>query len=154
MTENQANMSPEEIEKKFKEWSQSEYVKVSKFCGSKGYQVKSIDQTKCQALPPVLGVWYVTTTEKNVDLWAISGDFPTDIVGAKAAKNARDVLRYFSMTWHVQAVKLEEGVTKGQIAIQDDDTQTKLAAQLTTRAESLYDLYNNDELWKATGLEK
>ncbi len=154
MTENQQQLNSEEVEKKFKEWSQKEYVKVNKFCGSKGYQVTGLDQSKCQTLPPVLGVWYVTTNDKKVDLWAISGDFPTDMVGSTAAKHARDALRYFSMSWHVQAAKLEEGVANNKIDIQDTETQTKLAAELTRRAENLYDLYNNDDLWKSTGLEK
>ncbi|MGB0495555.1 MAG: DUF4826 family protein, partial [Kangiellaceae bacterium] len=81
-------MTHEEAEKHFKEWSQKEYVKVSKFCNTKGYQVAGVDQTRCQALPPSLGLWYLKTTDKKTDLWSIAGDFPTDIADSKVAENA------------------------------------------------------------------
>jgi len=149
---NKVSESKEESEKQFKEWSQKEYIKIQKFCASKGYQVKTVEQAKSQLLPPVLGVWYVKTTEKNIDLWVICGDFPTDIASSEVAKNAREVLRYFSMTWHIQAAKLEDGVAEGKIELQDKETQEKFAAQLTSRAESLYEMYGSDELWRNTGL--
>ena len=145
-------MSPEQTEKMFKEWSQKEYVKISKFCNTKGYQVSGIDQTKCQSLPPVLGLWYVKTQDKKIDLWCIAGEFPTDLASSKVAENAREALRYFSMSWQLQAAKLEDGIAEGKIALQDKETQEKFIKELTTRAESLYDLHANDDLWKAAGL--
>ena len=149
---NKISESKEESEKKFKEWSQKEFIKIQNFCASKGYQVKKVEQPKSQLLPPVLGIWYVKTTEKNLDLWVISGDFPTDIASSKVAKNAREVLRYFSMTWHIQAAKLEDGVAEGKIELQDKETQAKFASQLTSRAESLYEMFNSDDLWRNTDL--
>ncbi|MBV1910061.1 MAG: DUF4826 family protein, partial [Kangiellaceae bacterium] len=146
--------SHQEQEKKFKEWSQSEYVKVAKYCNTKGYQIKKIDQKKCQTLPPLLSIWFVKTTDKNLDLWVISGDFPTDLTNAGVAKNARQSLRHFSMSWHMQAAKLEEGVATGRIELQDRETQSKFATDLTRRAENLYQIFNDDNLWKATGLSK
>jgi uncharacterized protein DUF4826 len=152
MSNTQTNPS-EQDEQKFKEWSQSEYVKISKFCNSKGYQVKKIDQPKCQLLAPIVAIWYVKTTEANLNLWVISGDFPTDLTDAKVASNARQSLRHFSMAWHMQAAKLEEGVASGRIELQDAETQTKFANELTHRAENLYKLYSDEGLWAASGQE-
>ena len=153
MTQAQTTMTNEDAEKQFKEWSQKEYVKISKYCASKGYQVKGLDQTKCQSLPPSLGIWYVKTTDKKIDLWVVSGDFPTDIIHSDVAKDAREVLRYFSMAWHIQAAKLEDGVAEGKIDLQDEETQTKFAKELTSRAESLYELFSSDKLWESSGLK-
>jgi len=152
MTQNPGNMTKEAEEAQFKKWSQTEYVKISKFCGSKGYRLDKIIQSKCQSLPPVLSVWYVKTNEKDVDLWVISGEFPTDIASSKVAKNAREALRYFSMSWHIQSAKLEDGVAEGKIELGDQKTQTKFAKELTASAENLYELYNSDKLWEASGL--
>jgi len=154
MSETQTTLSKEESEQKFQEWSQEEYIKIQKFCATKGYQIKRLDQPKSQLLAPIFAVWYVKTTEKDLDLWVISGDFPTDIAGSQVAKNAREVLRYFSMTWHIQAARLEDGVAEGKIELQDKETQEKFAVQLTSRAESLYDMYNTDSLWENSGLTK
>lgn len=151
MSQESSNLSPED-EKKFKEWSQGEYVKINKFCQSKGYQVRGIDQSKCQTLPPALGVWYVHTTEKGLDLWVIAGEFPTDIAKSDIAKNAREVLRHFSMSWHMQAASIENRLSSGQVPESEKDTQSKFAADLTKRAEDLYELFAADQLWANTGL--
>ena len=145
-------MTPEDAEKHFKEWSQKEYVKISKFCNSKGHQISGIEQSRCQTLPPVLGVWYVKTQDKKVDLWCIAGDFPTDLASSKIAENAREALRYFSMSWQLQAAKLEDGLAEGKISLQDKETQEKFIKELTVRAENLYDLHANDKLWNGVGL--
>ncbi|PCI68729.1 MAG: hypothetical protein COA86_05615 [Kangiella sp.] len=145
-------MTQEEVEKEFKIWSQKEYVKISKFCNSKGHQVTGVDQSRCQSLPPVLGLWFVKTRDKKVDLWCIAGEFPTDLANSKVAENAREALRYFSMSWQLQSAKLEEGLAEGKISLQDKETQEKFIKELTTRAESLYELYSNDKIWKNSGL--
>jgi len=145
-------MTAEEGEKEFKIWSQKEYVKINKFCNSKGHQVAGIVQSRCQSLPPVLGLWYVKTQDKKVDLWCVAGEFPTDLASSKVAENAREALRYFSMSWQLQSAKLEDGLAEGKVTLQDKETQEKFIKELTTRAESLYDLYSNDKLWKAAGL--
>jgi hypothetical protein len=150
---NSQGSTQEQEEQKFKEWSQSEYVKISKFCQSKGYQIKKVDQPKCQLLAPLVAIWYVKTTEANTNLWVISGDFPTDLTDANVAKNARQSLRHFSMAWHMQAGKLEQGVADGKIELQDVETQTKFAKELTQRAENLYQLYSDNGLWEASGQE-
>jgi len=144
--------SKEDMEKQFKQWSQQQFVAISKFCLSKGYQITRLDQSRCQSLPSVLGIWYAKTDDKKIDLWVISGDFPTDMANAGVAKDARDAIRYFSMAWHLQAAKLEDGVAEGRIELADEETQSKFAQQLTNRAESLYEIYNSEKLWADTGL--
>jgi len=144
--------SKEDIEKQFKQWAREQYVSLSKYCQSKGYRVTGLDQSKCQSLPPALGIWYAKTDDKKIDLWVISGDFPTDMANAGVAKDARDAIRYFSMAWHMQAAKLEDGVAEGRIDLQDEATQTKFSQELTRRAESLYEIYNSEKLWASTGL--
>ena len=152
MTQAKTKMTKQEMELKFKEWAQSEYVKISKFCSSKGYKVTSINQKKCRYMPPMVAVWYVKTDDSLVDLWVISGDFPTDMTIAKVAKDAREVLRHFSLAWQLQAAKLEDSMAEGKIALNDKETQTKFVKELIARAESLYEFHNNDTLWEQAGL--
>ena len=148
MTQAQVEVTNEEQQLKFQDWAQSEYVKISKFCSSKGYQVTSVNQKKCRYLAPLIAIWYVKTDDKNVDLWVISGDFPTDLTVSKVAKNAREVIRHFSLAWQLKAAKLEESLSEGKVALADKETQTKFAQQLITRAESFYTLYNDEKKWK------
>jgi len=152
MTETQANMSKEDAEKQFKDWAQKEYVKVSKFTMSKGYEFKGIDQSQCQSLPPLLGIWFVNTKNKKENLWAISGSFTTDIANSDVAKNAREAIRYFSMSWHMQVAKIESGLAEGTIDSASVETQTQFAQTLCKQAEELYDIYQSEKLWANTGL--
>lgn len=154
MTQAQAEVTNEDKQFNIKEWTQSEFVKISKFCGSKGYRVSSVNQKKCRYLAPLIAIWYVKTDDKNVDLWVVSGDFPTDLTVSTVAKNARDVLRHFSLSWQLQAAKLEDGLAEGKVELADKETQTKFTQQLITRAESLYSLHNDDKLWKQAGLNQ
>ena len=152
MTDTKTTLSKEEQEAKFKEWYQSEYVRISKYCASQGYSIESFDQKQSRLLPPILGMWYIKTMEKKLHLWVVSGDFPVDIADAKVAKNAREAIRYFSMTWQVQAARLEDGIAEGNITMVDEETQTKYIDDLTKRAEHLYDLQATEKLWENAGL--
>ena len=154
MTQTQVEVTNKEKQLKFKDWAQTEYVKISKFCGSKGYQVISVNQKKCLFLAPQIAIWYVRTDDKKVDLWVISGDFPTDLTVSKVAKNAREVIRHFSLSWQLKAAKLEESLAEGKIALAGKETQEKFAQQLITQAESLYTLYNDEKIWVQEGLNQ
>jgi hypothetical protein len=62
--------------------------------------------------------------------WFISGDLPTDHVESSAAASTRDAARYFALRWQIRAAN-------------DKDA----GSQLTGRAESLYQLAEDDRLW-------
>lgn len=62
--------------------------------------------------------------------WFIAGDLPTDYVDSSAAASVRDAARYFALRWQVRAAN-------------DADTGSMLAK----RAESLYELAEDDHLW-------
>jgi hypothetical protein len=152
MTQVQTKMTKEEMELKFKEWAQSEYVKINKYCNSKGYQLTGLNQKKCRYMPPMVAVWYVKTSDKMVDLWVISGDFPTDMTVSKVAKDAREAIRHFSLAWQLQAAKLEDSIAEGKIELNNMETQTKFVKELINQAESLYEIHNNDKLWEQADL--
>lgn len=154
MTQTQAELTHENKQLNFNEWAQSEYVKISKFCAVKGYRVTNVNQKKCRYLAPAIAIWYVRTEDKKVDLWVVSGDFPTDLTLSTVAKNAREVLRHFSLTWQLQAAKLEDIPAEGTIGLTEKETRTKLSQELIKRAESLYTLYNDERLWEQAGLKK
>ena len=61
----------------------------------------------------------------------ISGDIPTDYLNSEAAATPREAARHFAMKWQLDAARKEEP-----------------DAALVERAESLFELINNDFLWK------
>ncbi len=145
------DMSTPKEDKKYQEWNQEQLVKIQKFCFTKGVQIKGFQQKRCMALPPILGIFYVNSTEKGDDYWLISGEVPTDIAPAKVAKDARDLLRYFSMSWHLKAARIEEAIAEGK-QLGDKETQEKVVKELIQKAEGLSQLHQDESLWKNTGL--
>ncbi|TQV84404.1 DUF4826 family protein [Aliikangiella coralliicola] len=146
-------LSQEEAEAKIKRWNQEEFVKIQKFCQSQGVQIKGLKQNMCQCLPPVIGVWYIQSATKGEDYWVISGDFPTDLANASVAKNAREALRYFSMSWQIKAANLEDALAEGKIQLNDKETQQKFAKDLVEKAEKLYVISHDEKLWAQVGLK-
>ena len=55
--------------------------------------------------------------------------------------NAREAIRHFSLMWQVRAENLQN---KGD----SNKAQQEEAALLITRAEGLYRIYNQQELWQ------
>lgn len=150
---NQTNaaMTDEQRQQQDLRWNQEQSIKVQKFCLSKGVQPKRLVQPKCQCLPPLLGVWYLESSEKGQDYWVISGELPTDLVDAKVADNARKAIRHFSLNWQLKAANLEAELQANKVPASLIETNQKLARELMVKAESLYELSINDKLWKESG---
>ncbi|MGX5174061.1 DUF4826 family protein [Aliikangiella sp. IMCC44653] len=133
------------------DWHSNQLIKIQKFCFSKGIQVKGLEQSKCSILPPIVAIWYVKSNEKKQDYWVISGELPTDIAAAKVAKNARDVLRHFAMTWQLKAARMEEAIAEGK-HLNDVETQKKVIQELIQKAEAISQLHSDDKLWETSGM--
>jgi hypothetical protein len=152
MTE-QAPLSPEEQQQKAKQWNQEQFVKVQKYAMSQGVQVKAVKQELTRCLPPLIGIWYLNSSTKGDDYWVISGEFPTDLTKSTSAKNAREVIRHFSMQWQLKAANLEAGLAEGKVQLEDKETQQKFIDELVSKAEFLYQIYSDNKLWQGSGLE-
>ncbi len=133
MTQQQA-MTPE----KQQEWTREQYLKATKYLADKGLVTQSIADTESRYLVPILAVWKINLLDKSV-VWVISGDLPTDHVALNGSETAREVIRHFSLKWQLQAENLLKS---------EDKEQHKFAQLLIGRADGLYKLHENEELWQ------
>ena len=82
---------------------------------------------------------------KNFD-WFISGDFPTARVSSDVASTAREAARHFALQWQLEAKRLEDASSN---ETRDDGAGSQSATQsLVERAQSLYELVEQDALWQ------
>jgi hypothetical protein len=93
-------------------------------------------------LPPMVAVWQINAIDKQ-RYWVISGDLPTDYIALSAAADARDALRAFSFRWQMNAQQLIDAGVQEQ-------TTADYVNLLIGRAHSLYDLFENDQIWSKT----
>ena len=120
------------------QWAREQYQKATKYLAEKGYVTESVTTVESRYLVPVIAVWKLKTIDKET-IWVISGDLPCDHIPFSSAPDVRESLRNFSMKWQLQAQNILNSAK--------DKTQVDFANLLIHRAESLYQLFENDSLW-------
>ncbi|MCG9697018.1 DUF4826 family protein [Shewanella sp. Isolate11] len=136
-------LSPEEIEARTQVWIREHFQKANRFLAEKGVIPERVIAEESRYLAPFLAIWKLESKQpKSQTFWVMSGDLPTDYVDVSVAATARDAIRHFSMMWQLKAENLmKSGATQ-------DPTQAKFAQLLVSRAESLFQIHNDEKLWK------
>jgi len=85
------------------------------------------------ALPDSIVIGQIRETDVPTSFtWVICGDLPTAHLGSAAAATPRDVARHFSLKWQLDAAR---------------NTDPTVAETLVAKAESLYELVQDESLW-------
>ena len=135
-------LTVEQQEQLRQEWIREHFQKANKFLAEKGIIPSKVIADESRYLAPYVAVWKMESKQpKKQTFWVMSGDLPSDYVDVKVAATARDALRHFSMMWQLKAENLiKTGAVKEPI-------QAKFAQLLVSRAESLYQIHNDEKLW-------
>jgi hypothetical protein len=137
-----SNQQPAADAAQVSEWVRAQFQKANLFLAEKGIIMDSVAVQDSRYLPPMVAVWQINAIDKQ-SYWVISGDLPTDYIALSAAANARDALRAFSFRWQMNAQQLiDSGV--------QEQTTADYVNLLIGRAHSLYDLFENDQIWSKT----
>lgn len=119
-------------------WVREQYQKATKYLADKAIVTESVKVEESRYIVPLVAVWQLKTLDKN-SLWVISGDLPCDHIPLSAADTVREAIRNFSMKWQLQAQNIQQSAT--------DKTQLDFSNLLISRAEGLFQLCENDDLW-------
>lgn len=119
-------------------WIREQYLVATKYLADKGLVTDSVVTQESRYLVPLLAVWKLKLLDGSF-VWTISGDLPSDHIKGEIAETGRDSLRHFALKWQLQAENLLQD--KG-------NTQETFANLLISRSEGLYELYENENLWK------
>lgn len=124
------------------EWIREHFQKANRFLAEKGVIPSNVIADESRYLAPYVAIWKMESKQpKKQTFWVMSGDLPSDYVDVNVAGTAREAIRHFSMMWQLKAENLHKsGATK-------DPMQAKFAQLLVSRAESLYQIHNDDKLW-------
>jgi hypothetical protein len=120
-------------------WVRDQYQAATKFLANKGLVTDSVSVEESRYIDPLVAVWKLKTIN-NQWFWVICGDLPSDNIAIDVATDAKEAMRHFSMKWQLQAETILQNGTA--------TTEQKDYAQLLiSRAEGLYTLLNQKELW-------
>lgn len=136
-----AEQQPHMTEAEASDWVRLQFQRANKFLAEKGILTDRVLTRESRYLVPHVAVWKFSTQDQ-VDVWVVNGDVPSDVVGANAAKTAREALRHFSLQWQVQADKI---LTDEKLS--QDPEQQKYAKFLIQSAENLYQTTQVEDLW-------
>ena len=123
-------------------WSRESYQKATGFLAEKGIIAETVSMDHSRYLAPLVAVWKIKTTDKKW-FWVISGDLPTDMLSEEGASTPREAVKAFSFKWQLDSEK----IASGQVKIAQPE---QFAAHLQSRAESLYELGEKEDLWGNT----
>lgn len=124
------------------QWAREQFQKANRFLAEKGIIPNKVMVAESRYFAPYVAVWKIAATRPSKAVyWVISGDLPTDLVSADAAKDAREVLRHFSLAWQLKAENLIQNGLR-------DNTQKQYAGLLISRAESLFGMYQDEKIWQ------
>lgn len=136
-------VSPEAQDKLRQEWIQTQFQKANKFLAEKGIIPSKVHPDSSRYLAPFVAIWKIESKKPvKQTFWVMSGDLPADFVDINVASTAREALRHFSMMWQMKAENIR------QSSLANDPTQIKFAQLLVSRAESLYQIHNDEKLWQ------
>jgi hypothetical protein len=119
-------------------WVKEQYQVATKYLAEKGMVTNSVKVESSRYLVPILAIWQLALMNGE-RYWVLCGDLPTDHSRLDVAPNARDALKHFSLKWQLQADNLLKA---------EDKAQNDFAQLLIGRAEGLYQLCENENLWK------
>jgi len=131
---NSEQMSEQQIQL----WAREQYQAATKHLADKGLVTSSVMVEDSRYIAPLVAVWKLKLLD-NTWVWAISGDLPSDYVAIEAAKTAKEAMRHFSMNWQLKAENIFNSAP--------NEEQKMFADILISKAEGLYDLVNDEQLW-------
>jgi hypothetical protein len=123
-------------------WVRAQFQKANEYLATKGIIPENVAVSESRYLPPLVAIWKLNTRDAK-SFWVISGDLPTDHMPLNSAPNAREAMRSFALHWQLKAEQIAQ-------AGFSDQTQVDFANLLVRRAEGLYDLFDNEQLWQGT----
>jgi len=80
-------------------------------------------------------------------LWVIGGSVPIDCVHSSVATTPRDAARHFSLKWQLDAARYENPAERHRLGLDPAEDWEANARALATKAEYLYKIVDDDQLW-------
>lgn len=133
---------PQMTDEEASAWVREQFQAANKYLAENGIITDRVLTKESRYLVPYVAVWKFTTQDKK-ELWLVNGDVPTDVVGAKAAKDAREALRHIALQWQLKAQAIIDDPKA-----QQDEEQMKYAQYLVSRAEGIHDAVQTEQLWQ------
>ena len=104
------------------------------------------------ALPYEIMIGQVREThEQTKSFWVIGGDVPIDHVETTVASTPREAARHFALKWQLDAARYKDPAVQTELGAELKDSWERLGERLARKAEALFELVEDDNLWQESG---
>ena len=130
-------------------WIRAQREELQAYLAGEGVVHGGIDPDPEWYEPEVIAIWSVrsATAPERRGWWAVTGDVPTDYLGAGEAADARAALTRISARWREAAEHMAEGRAPEAFSIGAPEDWPELAPMLKSRADTLAEWAADPELW-------
>jgi hypothetical protein len=80
--------------------------------------------------------------------WVIAGEVPTDYLDSAIASTPREAARHFAMKWHRDAARCQDPSVQKTLGLDPQQSSDHIGRRLTEKAEALFALVNDANLWR------
>ncbi len=144
----QENQSQSDEKFDEKEWLHQKHGKVQQYASRNTLDLTRIIQKDSAILLPFVAVWFIESKSNLQVFWVITGDLPLDHIVGDNAQSARDAIKYFSLRWQLKAENIFIKLEQESSEVGSNNTKKQFAAILISRADTLYQFADKDDLWK------
>ncbi len=145
--DNHDDRSADAAREAFANWVREQHQAMGQYAFRQGLIPEESEGAPVWSMPHRLFIGKVwPKADPKAAHWIISGELPTDHIDGDLAETARDAARHFALKWQLQSARIEQPA-------EDDPTGDRLvdwaqvADSLKSRAEALYAIVENDDLW-------
>ncbi len=132
--------------KEFTDWATAQLTEMGRYAQEMKIIPQEVTAKAFWVLPNKICIGKVWPKHDPVhSFWVITGDLTTDHFEASAAATAREAARHFALRWQLHSAQLTQGLKD---ATESEVDWQKVGAELAEKAEYLYSLIQDDELWK------
>jgi hypothetical protein len=131
------------------EWCADQRTEVAAYLAEEELVHGEIGEWPAWHIAPIVSVWAIESKKSPgwVGWWAICGDLPCDYVSADKIKHPRDAVRAIAEGWLEQSELMARGETGADVSIGPPEAWSSLAPMLRSRASSLLEMVNDDDVW-------
>ena|SRR5712671_5346412 len=131
-------------------WLTEQRMIVERYLEREEIRLVSVVKNPVWFIAPYVALWKTSElkSDKQISLWAISGDLPTDYLELSSAQSPREVMLNFGKHWKTMSKEMLKGNFPQNWRTGRAEDQKELGDLLEKRADILLDWAMDDKFWQ------
>lgn len=132
------------------QWLKERRDQITEYLRGQGLRHGRIGQEPAWFMAPYVSIWAIESLNSpgKIGWWAIAGDLPTDYVSSSDARDPRGAMIAIASRWREVSHFMARGEKHPTCSIGTEANAAELAPLLSSRAELLLEIANDQDAWE------